>query len=130
MSISQRRHIRITLDIPAFRYTNMGEKICIMLFQISIGGCLIEWDDAIRKDEEFRLEICLPNKNWLPLDCRAVYVSEGDSVGVQFIEITKFEQELIADIVLKDFAKHGITMKIDPFSLPKTYLNQEANVIE
>lgn len=127
MSISQRKHVRLTIDIPVFRYTRMNERVEITLFQISIGGCLIEWDDSIKIDEEFRLEIQLPNKNWLPLSCVALYIAEGDSVGIKFQDITQFEQELIVEIMSKTLANDGIPMKIDPFSMPKMFVDNESN---
>ncbi len=123
MSINRRRHIRLTLDIPVYRYMNTGEKLGVMVYQISIGGCFIEWDDSIKIDDEFRLEIQLPNKNWLPLQCRAIYLMKGDGVGVLFEDITKFEQELLADIMSANLEQQGIPTKIDPFSPPKKYFN-------
>ena len=130
MSISQRRHIRLTLDIPAFRFTKIGEKVGTLMYQISIGGCLIEWDESIEEGEEFRMEIRLPNKNWLPVQCKALYFVEGDGIGVQFQDITQFEQELIAEIMSENLAEEGIPMKVDPFSQPKTFSSLETNLSE
>lgn len=120
MSAEQRKHVRLTLDIPAFRYTEIGEKVEMMVYQISIGGCLIEWDENIKIDDEFRLEIQLPNKNWLPLHCDVLYLIKGDGIGLQFQEITMFEQELIADIMSKTLEESGVSSTIDPFAQPKT----------
>jgi hypothetical protein len=130
MSISQRKHIRLTLDIPAFRYSRSGEKIALLLYQISIGGCFTEWDETIEPDEEFRLEIRLPNMNWLPLHCKALYFVEGDGIGVQFQNITKFEQELVAQVMSKNLAEEGFSNKIDPFAQPKTFNSTQANTAE
>lgn len=130
MSISQRKHIRLTLDIPAFRFNKMGGKIATLIYQISIGGCLIEWDETIQKDDVFRLEMQLPNMNWLPLDCKAVYFVKNDSIGVQFQEITQFEQELLVQIISKNLEEDGIPLKVDPFSQPKTFVSEETNTTE
>ncbi len=121
MSINKRKHIRLTLNIPAFRVRETGEKIGMMIYQISIGGCFLESYENIRKDEEFRLEIQLPNKNWLPLQCQVLHIKKSDGIGVRFQEITKFEQELIARIMTKSLADDGIPLKVDPFSAPKIY---------
>ncbi|MGI8669405.1 MAG: PilZ domain-containing protein [Aridibacter sp.] len=121
MSINKRKHIRLTLNIPAFRYTETGEKIGIIVYQISIGGCFIEWDENIEKDQEFRLEIRLPNKNWLPLQCQTLYVANSDGIGIKFLNITQFEQELVAQIMSGSLAEEGIPLKVDPFSAPKLY---------
>jgi hypothetical protein len=123
MSINQRKHIRLTLDIPVYRFTEAGDKIGIMIYQISIGGCFIEWDESIGKNDEFRMEIQLPNKNWLPLQCRAIYLVRGDGIGVQFEDITQFEQELLAQIMSISLAKEGIPVAFDPFSKPKKFFD-------
>lgn len=113
--------MRLTLDIPAVRITKNGEKISTVLYQISIGGCLIEWDESIQEDDEFRMEIQLPDKNWLPLECKALYRFPDDGIGVSFLEITRFEQSLIAQIMSANLEQEGIPFEMDPFSQPKTY---------
>lgn len=124
MSISQRQHIRFSLDIPAIRYTKFGEKIETLLQQISIGGCLAEWDDGVYTGEEFRLEIQLPNRNWLPLTCKALYRFENNGIGARFIEITQFEQELIAKIISNSLAIEGLPLQVNPFSQPPKFADQ------
>ena len=121
MSISQRKHIRLTLDIPVIRQTGDGEKINTILYQISVGGCLIAWDESIEEQEEFRMEVQLPDKNWLPLDCKALYRFTDDGIGVQFQNITEFEQGLIVEIMSDSFKGDGIPFEVDPFSSPKTF---------
>ena len=125
MSISQRKHIRLTLDIPAVRHTGEGEAISTVLYQISIGGCLIEWDESIEEQEEFRMEVQLPDKNWLPLTCKALYRFPDDGIGIQFQDISEFEQELIVSIMSNNLEQEGIPMEVDPFSQPKTFNSAE-----
>ena len=124
MSISQRQHIRFSLDIPAIRFTKFGERIETVLQQISIGGCLAEWDENIFTGEEFRLEIQLPNKNWLPLSCKALYRFENNGIGARFLEITRFEQELISCIISNNLAIEGLPLQVDPFSQPPSFANK------
>ncbi len=121
MSILQRQHIRFSLDIPALRCPAFGEKIETSLPQISIGGCLLDWDENIYTGEEFRLEIQLPNRNRLPLKCKVLYRSENNGIGVKFVEITKFEQELVSTIITHSLANSGLPLQVDPFALPKTF---------
>lgn len=121
MSISQRQHIRFSLDIPAVRYTKFGEKVETLLNQISIGGCLAEWDESIYTGDEFRLEIQLPNKNWLPLKCKVLYKFENNGIGIKFLEISRFEQELIAKIISNSLAQEGLPMQVDPFGSPPKF---------
>src|SRR5687768_174162 len=99
MSINQRSHIRFSLDLPARIITKSGEQQDTILQQISIGGCFTEWEEDIYTGDEFRMEIELPNKNRLPLRCKAIYRFEETGIGVKFLNITQFEQELISQII-------------------------------
>ncbi|HEY8562007.1 MAG TPA: PilZ domain-containing protein [Pyrinomonadaceae bacterium] len=121
MSINQRQHIRFSLDIPAIRYTKFGEKQEVLLHQISIGGCLLEWDENLLTGDVFRLEIQLPNGNWLPIVCKALYKFEDNGIGVKFIEITKFEQELVGKIISHSLSREGLPGVVDPFAQPPRF---------
>ena len=119
MGIEQRRHIRFSLDIPAIRYTKYGEAVETMISQISIGGCLAEWEENIYVGDEFRLLLQLPNKNFLPLICKAMYKFADNGIGTKFLDITQFEQELLAKIISASLEKQGLPLQIDPFAQPK-----------
>jgi len=119
MGIEQRRHIRFSLDIPAVRYTKYGEAMETMISQISIGGCLAEWDENVYVGDEFRLLLQLPNKNFLPLTCKAMYKFADNGIGTKFLDITQFEQELLAKIITKSLEKQGLPLQVDPFAQPK-----------
>jgi hypothetical protein len=121
MSIEKRRHIRFSLDIPAVRCTKYGEAIDIMLHQISIGGCLAEFDETVLVGEEFRLLIQLPNQNRLPLACKVLYRFSDNEIGAKFLGITQFEQELISKIVSHNLTQQGLPMQVDPFGAPYRY---------
>ncbi|MDH3528398.1 MAG: PilZ domain-containing protein [Acidobacteriota bacterium] len=125
MSISQRKHIRLTLNIPAIRHTPEGERLTTLLYQISIGGCFIEWDESIEEHEEFLMEVQLPDKNWLPLCCKALYRFPDDGIGVQFQDISEFEQQLIVKVMSNNLELEGIPMEVDPFAPPKTFIDNE-----
>ncbi len=119
MGIEQRRHIRFSLDIPAIRFTKYGEAVETLVSQVSIGGCLTEWDESIYVGDEFRLFLQLPNKNYLPLSCKALYKFADNGIGTRFLDITQFEQELIAKIISYALEKQGLPLQVDPFALPK-----------
>ncbi len=121
MSIAQRRHNRLAVDLPAFRITANGEKLETLIYQLAIGGCLIAWDESIGKGDRFRMEVQLPNLNWLPISCKAVYCFTDDAVGVQFEDISKFEQDLIVEIMSNKLTRDGIPFDFDPYSPPKTF---------
>ncbi len=116
MSIEKRQHVRFSLDIPAIRYTKYGEASEILLSQISIGGCLSEWDENVYLGDEFRLLIQLPNKNFLPLTCKVLYKFEGNGIGAQFLTITRFEQELLSKIITQSLEQQGLPIHVDPFA--------------
>lgn len=125
MSINQREHIRFSLDIPATLVTKHGEKQETLLQQISIGGCFTDWEENIYTGDEFRLEIELPNKNRLPLKCKAVYRFEDTGIGVRFIDISGFEQRLVSKIVAHHFDQVGVPMSIDPFKQPSKFIGED-----
>ena len=118
MSIAQRKHTRFSLDIPALLITKFGERQETVLQQISVGGCFTDWEENIYIGDEFRLEIELPNKNRLPLKCKAVYLFEGTGVGARFIDITQFEQDLVTKIISHRLALEGLPVEINAFGPP------------
>lgn len=118
MSLEQRKHTRFSLEIPAVIFTKYGERQDTVLQQISIGGCFTGWEENIFTGDEFRMEIVLPNGNKLPLACRAVYRFENTGVGVKFIDVTQFEQSLIAQIITEKLRSEGLPLHIDPFTQP------------
>lgn len=124
MSINQRKYVRFSLDLPALRYDQSGKKKEIVIQQISVGGCLLAWEDSIYTGDVFRLEIQLPNKNWLPLKCKALYRFENSGIGAKFLDITKFEQELVGKIISHALEQEGLPTQVDPFAQPPKYTNQ------
>ncbi|MEJ7622814.1 MAG: PilZ domain-containing protein [Pyrinomonadaceae bacterium] len=125
MSINQRQHIRFSLDIPAFIITKFGERQATRLEQISIGGCFTGWEENVYVGDEFRLEIELPNGNYLPLHCRALYRFEHTGIGAKFLDICEFEQELISKIIAHKLELEGVPLQIDPFTLPPTFVSED-----
>ena len=121
MSINQRKHVRFSLDIPAILITKYGEKQNTLLQQISVGGCFTDWEENIYAGDEFRLEIELPNKNRLPLSCKAVYRFEDTGIGVKFLNISHFEQELISKIIAHRMDAEGVPLSVSPFQEPTTF---------
>lgn len=126
MSIEQRRHIRFSLDIPAVRVDENGEKHPVLLHQISIGGCLVSEDNRIFTGDEFRVLLRLPNGNFLPLTCKALYKFTGTGIGAKFLEITEFEQQLLADVISQTLEAEGLPLQVDPFAHPPKQIYQHA----
>ncbi len=121
MSIEKRQHIRFSLNIPAIRFTRYGEAVSTLLHQISIGGCLAEWDENVYVGEEFRILIELPNKNYLPLRCKALYRFADNGIGTKFLDISQFEQELLSRIISHNLEKQGLPLQVDPFAQPRDF---------
>src|SRR5215210_7127587 len=111
MSINQRQHIRFSLDIPAIIHTKLGERQETRLQQISIGGCFTGWDENIYIGDEFRMEIELPNGNYLPLACKALYRFDYTGIGVRFLDVTQYEQELISKIIENKLDMEGVPLQ-------------------
>lgn len=126
MAFEQRRYIRFSLDIPAVRYTKFGEARETLITQISIGGCLAGLDEDVYVGDEFRLLLQLPNKNFLPLICKAIYKFGDSGIGTKFPEITQFEQELLARIITHTLKEQGLPMQVDPFAQPRKIVPNEA----
>lgn len=123
MSINQRQHIRFSLDIPAVIQFKHGERQETRLQQISIGGCFTGWEENIYVGDEFRLEIELPNKNFLPLECKALYRFDHTGIGVKFTDISRFEQQLVTSIIKHKLDEEGVPLQIDPFTVPPTHID-------
>ena len=121
MSIEQRKHTRFSLEIPAVIYTEFGERQATMLQQISIGGCFTGWEENIFAGDEFRLEIQLPNKNRLPLACKAIYRFENTGIGVKFSDVSQFEQSLVSSIIADKLKLEGLPLHVDPFMQPARF---------
>ncbi len=125
MSINQRQHIRFSLDIPAYIFSKFGERRETQLQQISIGGCFTGWEEDILIGDEFRMEIQLPNGNFLPLHCKALYRFDHTGIGVRFLDITKFEQQLISRIIEGKLDDEGVPLQVDPFTVPPTFVGDD-----
>lgn len=113
------------MDIPAMLSTKFGERHETILQQISIGGCFTDWEENIYTGDEFRLEIELPNGNKLPLKCKALYRFDNTGIGVQFLDITQFEQELIAGLISHRLESAGLPMDVDAFRTPAKFIEDD-----
>ena len=118
MPTNQRQYIRFSLDVPAMFRNSLGEKMPVNLQQISVGGCLMPCRSGIYAGDRFRLEVQLPNGNYVPLTCRAVYRMEEMGIGAKFLEITKFEQELLAKVIGSRLESEDLPIVCDPMAAP------------
>ena len=118
MPTNQRQYLRFSLDVEAILRGRFGVKTPTTLHQISIGGCLLPCQPDLYPGDQFRLEIELPNGNYVPLTCKAIYRSEEMGLGAKFLEITKFEQELLAKVIQAKLETEGLPVVCDPMAAP------------
>lgn len=130
MSIENRRYVRFLLDIPAVKHRADSQPSPTLIKQVSIGGCLTEWDDSVFPGDEYRLEVQLPNKNYLPLACKVIYKFENLGVGLKFPEIVQFEQELLSDVITEKLEQEGLPLFVDPFMLPSNYAEKQLSTAD
>lgn len=127
MTIQKRRFIRFSLDIPITRFTANGKPIQTFMRQVSVGGCLADWEETLFAGDEFRIEMDLPNRNKLPIMCKAIYRFNGKGIGVKFHDVSQFEQELIAQIISDHLENEGLPVMVDPFTMPPQFAEKEAS---
>jgi hypothetical protein len=101
-----------------------GDALQIIVRDVSLGGCLMDWDENIFPGQEFRIELELPNKNRLPLLCKILYKSANRGIGAKFIDVSQFEQELLGQIISQNLEDDGVSLAVDPFAMPPTYVAQ------
>jgi hypothetical protein len=97
-----------------------------VLHQISVGGCLTSLEENIYTGDEFRVLLRLPNGNFLPLACKALYKFAGSGIGAKFVEITEFEQQLLADVISQTLELEGLPLQVDPFAHPPSQIYKNA----
>ncbi len=124
MSIEERRYERYSIILPAFRFAANGERKDVLLKQISILGCFLEWDESLAIGDTFRLELILPNNNYLPVMCQTIYRLPDMGLGVKFLNISHFEQTLVAQMIVHEHEKNKLSFK-NPFNFPDTEIEEE-----
>jgi PilZ domain len=118
VSSETRQYIRFSITLQARRQM-LGDRITpVLIKQISIGGCMVEWDENAVIGEKLRIELLLPNGNWLPLIGKVLYRMPENGLGIKFQEITQFEQELLANLIQHQMEKRGMQYE-NPFALPE-----------
>lgn len=103
-----------------------GEQQETLLQQISIGGCFTEWEENVYPGDEFRLEIPMSNRNKIPLRCKAIYRFEDTGIGVKFVDISRFEQDLVAGVITDRLANEGLPVNVSPFAAPARVASEPA----
>jgi hypothetical protein len=129
VSYESRQYIRFSITLQARRQV-LGDRISpVLIKQISLGGCMVEWDENVTIGEKIRVEVLLTNGNWLPLAGKVLYRMPENGLGMKFQEITQFEQELLANLIQKQMEKRGLPYE-NPFGLPEVYKGDTTSASE
>ncbi len=116
---SRRRYQRFFVPFFARREGSNGKPTLFTIKEISVAGCFAVWDENARAGEIIRFEMPLSNGNWMPVSAKVIY-RLTDGVGTKFFEMTKFEQELIAEVIRYQLQQAGLPER-DPFDEPDVY---------
>jgi PilZ domain len=118
VSAETRQYIRFSITLQARRQLS-GDRISpVLVKQISLGGCMVEWDENATIGEKIRVEVLLANGNWLPLIGKILYRMPENGLGIKFQDITQFEQELLANLIQTQMERRGLPYQ-NPFALPE-----------
>jgi PilZ domain len=118
VSSETRQYIRFSITLQARRQLP-GDRISpVLVKQISLGGCMVEWDENAAIGEKIRIEVLLANGNWLPLTGKILYRMPENGLGIKFQEITQFEQEILANLIQIQMERRGLPYQ-NPFALPE-----------
>jgi hypothetical protein len=120
MRVERRKYSRFSFVQLAERETVFHAFVKIRVWETSVGGCFVEWFEDARLGDEFRLKMRLPNGNFVPLVCKIIYRFTGIGVGVKFLELTKFEQDLVAEIIKFEMRRQFKT-EVEPFAPPEKF---------
>ena len=60
----------------------------LRIYDLSVGGCLIESHVPLSPGRRFTLEIQLPVEGWVSMKAEAVHVREGFGYAVRFVEMS------------------------------------------
>ena len=66
--------------------------------------------------------------NRLPVTCKVVYCFDDKGIGAKFVDITKFEQDLIAKTISASLEMDGLPMPVDAFEKPPKFDDAEVSL--
>jgi hypothetical protein len=66
----------------------MLRTVPLRIYDLSLGGCLIEAHHEQRPGQRFTLEIELPQEGWIQAQAESLYVREGYGFAAKFVEMS------------------------------------------
>jgi hypothetical protein len=83
----RRRHPRVPGPFDG-RRVEMLMTVPLRIYDLSMGGCLIEAHHEQRAGQRFTLEIDLPREGWVEVQAESLYVREGYGFAARFVEMS------------------------------------------
>jgi hypothetical protein len=117
MSENQRKYLRFPITLQARRNSSDGETFPFVIREIGLGGCLCDWIEMSYVGQKSRMEILLQNGNWFPVNVKILYRIPDRHVGMKFLDLTLFEQEVIASLITGVSEKQKVEIQ-NPFAEP------------
>jgi hypothetical protein len=117
MSENQRKYVRFPITLQARKNSGDGETFPFVIREIGLGGCLTDWIEMSYVGEKGRMEILLQNGNWFPVNVKILYRIPDRHIGMKFLDLTLFEQEVIADLITGISEKQNVAVQ-NPFTQP------------
>ena len=83
----RRRHPRVPGPFDG-RRVEMMMTVPLRIYDLSMGGCLIEAHHEQRPGQRFSIEIEMPLEGWIPMEAESLYVREGYGFAARFVEMS------------------------------------------
>ena len=123
----RRKYDRFPLTLVAQRENEKGIASKITILELSVNGCFIEWINDAKIGDNFRLKIPLLRGDYLPIPCKIIYRLSGTGIGLKFLDVTRFEQDLIAGVIHFNMRKRGV-YNVDPYTLTEVCFEAQINL--
>ena len=82
---ARRRHARVHGPFDGRRVELL--TVPVRIYDLSLGGCLIESHHQQAPGRRFTLEIELPGEGWLRLEAESLYARDGYGFAARFLDI-------------------------------------------
>ena len=98
MTDDRRSEERVAINLAA-RWDGMAGSHEARLEDISLGGCFVNTQGRVEKDEVVSLEIRLPSGEWLGLRGEVTSHQPGIGFGLIFSFLTEDEEDALKDLL-------------------------------
>jgi len=98
MTDDRRSEERVAVNLAA-RWDGMAGAHEARVEDISLGGCFVNTQGRVEKDEVVSLEIRLPSGEWLPLRGEVTSHQPGIGFGLLFSFLTEDEEDALKDLL-------------------------------